>query len=104
LTAADVMSRNPVSINGGASIEEVVAFLTDTGYSAAPVIDEACRPVGVVSRTDIVVYDRARAAGADAPVPAEARRALCAADLMTPIVFSVAPDEPALQVAKRMST
>jgi CBS domain-containing protein len=120
-TAAELMTANPLSISAGAPVEEVVAFLADTGYSAAPVIDEAGRPVGVVSRTDVVVYDRARfAAQADVPgyydradlaerrgagpaarsaPPAGAVRAI---DLMTPAVFSVAPDTPVGRVAAQM--
>ena len=59
-TAADLMSPNPVSIRADASVREVVGLLVDHGYSAAPVIDEAGRPVGVVSRSDILVHDRER--------------------------------------------
>lgn len=120
-TAGDLMTPNPVSIEASAPLAEVLAFLIDTGYSAAPVIDDAGRPVGVVSRTDIVVYDRARALspagvpgyyGHAEPVatsgedPSEAdlpRNALVhASDLMTPAVFSVAPETPSLRVAEDM--
>jgi CBS domain-containing protein len=66
-TAADLMTPNPVCIPASATVEEVIAFLADTGYSAAPVIDSADRPIGVVSRTDVVVYERAKvASSADA--------------------------------------
>jgi CBS domain-containing protein len=57
-TAADLMVPNPVSIRAGATVKEAAAFLTDKGFSAAPVIDEAGRPVGVLSQSDIVVHDR----------------------------------------------
>src|SRR5262245_39936374 len=67
-TAADLMPPNPVSIRTGATVQEAVAFLTDRGFSAAPVIDAAGRPVGVLSRADIVVHDRERA-HAPAAVP-----------------------------------
>src|SRR5438270_1368925 len=93
--ARDLMTPNPVSIRGGATVPEVLAFLTDTGFSAAPVIDEAGRPVGVVSRTDVVVYERATAAP-----PAESAATVRAADLMTPMVSSVAPGTPAREVAR----
>src|SRR5439155_968027 len=61
-TIAEVMTPNPVSLRADATLEEAVTFLVETGYSAAPVIDDAGRPVGVISRTDIVVYDRERLA------------------------------------------
>jgi CBS domain-containing protein len=116
-TARDLMTPNPRSIHGGATVPEVVAFLTDTGYSAAPVIDDAGHPIGVVSRTDIVVYDRARYASlaelpsyydrADLSAPpvgeaADTGHPVLASDLMTPTVFSVRPDTSADEVVERM--
>src|SRR5438270_2496346 len=59
-TAADLMTPNPVSIGADDTLKEAIAFLTDKGYSAAPVIDAAGRPVGVLSRSDIVVHERER--------------------------------------------
>jgi predicted transcriptional regulator len=52
--ARDVMTPNPVSINETASIREAAAFLLAKRMSAAPVINEAGRAVGVVSLSDIV--------------------------------------------------
>jgi CBS domain-containing protein len=117
-TARDLMTPNPVSIRDTATIPEVLAFLTDTGYSAAPVIDSAGRPIGVVSRTDVVVYERARTAASEdvpgyyhhadlaaapsSPPAARKESEVRASDLMTPAVFSVAPERPALQVAEEM--
>jgi CBS domain-containing protein len=95
------MTPGPVSISGsGATIEEVVAFLTDSGYSAAPVIDETGRPIGVVSRTDVVVYDRADLTAPARAVPSDA--IVRASDLMTQAVFSVGPDTPAEDMARQM--
>jgi CBS domain-containing protein len=94
-TAADLMSPNPVSIHGDATIEELLAFLTDTGFSAAPVIDDAGHPLGVVSRTDVVVYERSKLHRPDLVVRT--------ADLMTPTVFAVALGTPILEVADRMA-
>jgi CBS domain-containing protein len=52
--ARDVMTKNPVSINETASIREAAAFLLAKRMTAAPVINEAGRAVGVVSLSDIV--------------------------------------------------
>lgn len=52
--AADIMTPNPRSLNQRATIHEAAAFFTDKQFSAAPVIDLAGRPVGVVTRTDVV--------------------------------------------------
>ncbi len=117
-TAADLMAPNPVSIAAGASVEEAAAFLTDKGFSAAPVIDEAGRPVGVVSQSDIVVHDRESGPyvsgnpeyyeRADLSPPRIIRTDVVdgdpsqVRDIMTPIVFSVAPEAPAFKVIQDM--
>jgi CBS domain-containing protein len=98
-TARDLMSANPVSIESTATVPEVLAFLTDTGYSAAPVIDEAGQPIGVVSRTDVVVYERSLTS---APATVGEKLVVRARDLMTPAVFSVSPETPAADVIGQM--
>jgi len=57
-SAKDLMSVNPVSIQANATVSEAVALLTDRGFHAAPVIDDAGRPIGVVSAGDILRHDR----------------------------------------------
>src|SRR3954471_11510285 len=57
-TAADLMTPNPTSLQQDATLHEAVAWLVDRGVSGAPVIDEAGRPVGVFSRTDVLIHDR----------------------------------------------
>lgn len=61
LFADDVMSRNPVSIGEGHTVHEAVIFLTERRISAAPVINEAGRPVGVISEADILRHNREHA-------------------------------------------
>src|ERR1044071_2159988 len=76
MTAEDLMTPNPISIHAGASAQEAVAMLTDRGFSAAPVIDEAGRPVGVLSRTDLLVHELENAARAPASAEYYARHEL----------------------------
>jgi CBS domain-containing protein len=56
--ADDVMTPNPVSIREELTVHEAVVFLTERKISAAPVINDAGRPVGVVSEADILRHDR----------------------------------------------
>src|ERR1700692_1862878 len=56
-TAGEMMTENPVSVSENATLREALALLIDKGYSAAPVIDQAGRPVGVLSRSDLLVHD-----------------------------------------------
>ena len=115
-TAEELMTSNPISIHAGASVQEALALLTDRGFSASPVIDEAGRPVGVLSRTDLLVHERER--GATTPLeeeevarPAHRVREGFAVevvdptrvrDIMTPVVFTVPLETPARQVVEQM--
>ena len=121
-TAADLMTSDPVSLRAGASIREAVAILTDKGFSAAPVIDEAGRPIGVLSRSDIVVHDREKVEyvppspayydkldlGSGSPedlregFQVENVDRTQVRDIMTPVVFSVSPATPAAKVVENM--
>lgn len=118
-TAADIMTRNPISIRQNATVKEAAAFLTDRRISAAPVIDDAGRAVGVLSRTDIVVHHRQETHY----VPAFYERTSLASntdeafaegfqvesvdrsqvrDIMTPMVLSVSLNDSARKVVTRM--
>jgi CBS domain-containing protein len=116
-TAAEMMTPNPVSIRDIASVREALALLTDKGFSAAPVIDEAGRPVGVLSRSDLLVHERenveyVKPAEYDEPVESatkvppgfqiECVDPAMVRDVMTPLVFSVAPETPAKSVINQL--
>jgi CBS domain-containing protein len=121
-TAEDLMQPNPVSIRAHATVREAEALLTDKQISAAPVIDNAGRPVGVLSRTDLVQYEREKAEYVP-PVPdyyGEGEISLGTGEIlppgfqvenadrtevwqiMTPAVYSVAPNAPVLHVVEAM--
>jgi CBS domain-containing protein len=120
-TAADLMTEQVVSLPEDAPLHEAIAVMTDRGFSGAPVINDAGRPVGVISRSDILVHDRnasvyakrvpeyythsdLRAAiGEDvAGFQVEAVDRTMVQDVMTPVVFSVRPETPARQVIEEM--
>ncbi|HXG10440.1 MAG TPA: CBS domain-containing protein [Gemmataceae bacterium] len=118
-TAADLMTPNPISIREDATVREAIALLTDRGFSAAPVIDEAGRPVGVLSQSDILVHDRERSLTAvpeyyDRSELSRGMEGLAQGpgagdidvtrvrDIMTPVVFSVPPERPAAKVVEEM--
>jgi CBS domain-containing protein len=80
------MTRNPLSINETASIREAAAYLLAKRMSAAPVINEAGRAVGVVSLSDIVRHS----AGVDSSPPVE----LPVRTIMNDEVLFVRPGTP----------
>ena len=117
-TAADLMTPNPISLRADATLREAIALLTDKGIGAAPVIDEAGRPVGVLSRADILIHQREQPARreampsyyqhSDLGAPAgetladRGDDAVRVRDLMTPAVFAIPPDAPPAQVVRDM--
>jgi CBS domain-containing protein len=123
-TAAELMTPNPVSIGAGVSVKEAAAFLTEKGFSAAPVIDKAGRAIGVLSRSDIVVHDREKvdylalapdyydkaelttAAGERLPNEFQVENvdSTCVKDIMTPVVYAVAPHDPSWKVIEEMAS
>jgi len=118
-TAGDLMTKNPISINQKATLHEALALFTSKGFGAAPVIDNAGRPVGVLSSSDILVHDRENP---EHLVPAvetspmttadgesirrgfqiENVNTTRVADMMTPAIFSVTPDTPAAEVISEL--
>jgi CBS domain-containing protein len=121
-TAADMMTPNPVSVRETATLREALGLLIDKGYAAAPVIDNAGRPVGVLSRSDLLIHDRETAehlrvepefyhkselktsAGEALGGGFEVERVdrTLVRDLMTPAIFSVQPEATAAKVVGDM--
>ncbi|HVL15873.1 MAG TPA: CBS domain-containing protein, partial [Gemmata sp.] len=94
-TAADLMTPGPTSLHATATVAEATTFLTEKAFGAAVVIDEAGHPLGVVTKTDVLVHARQRKPGLepdDTPVT----------EFMTPAVFSVRPDTPARSVVEQL--
>lgn len=109
-TAADLMTANPVSISADMTVREAAVVLTDKEISALPIIDEAGRPLGVLTHTDIVRHERHRTTyvPADVKTYREGERTLASGehlpkgfeiempdttrvrDIMTPTILSVA--------------
>lgn len=89
--ARDLMTPNPVSVRHGITVREAAVFLEERGIGAAPVVNDAGRAVGVLSRSDTLL---AVTAGVDAAPVRE---------VMTPSVIGVSPDATALDVSEVMA-
>jgi CBS domain-containing protein len=111
-TAADLMTTNPISVCEDTYVSEAIRLLTDRGISAAPVINEAGRPIGVVSGTDLLVHDREEGGLSSRPAldaeepsngfPFQRTDAMRVRDVMTPVVFFVASDDSAATVVEQL--
>jgi CBS domain-containing protein len=93
-TAGDLMTAGPVSLAETATMDEAMAFLTEKGFGAAVVIDEAGHPLGVVTKTDLLVHAKQH--------PAMGDDSATVADVMTPAVFSVREETSARSVVEQM--
>ncbi len=115
LSARCLMTANPVSLNAHATLREAGSVLTTRGISSAPVIDDAGRAVGVLSRTDIVRYTSGEPSAPhvlpdfyDAIDPLATEDACtCAQEahvwqVMTPAVLSVDADASLAQVVDEL--
>lgn len=112
-TAGNVMTPNPKSINRHATVRETAEALHEHGLQIAPVIDDAGRPIGVVSRSDLLDYwgrrrDRltALATGelnaASAPGTEKPGDELTVPEIMTPVVFGVRMNAPIASIVEKM--
>src|SRR5262245_66666647 len=116
-TARELMTPNPLSLQESLTVREGLAFLIDKGISGAPVIDEAGRPVGVLTQTDLLIHDREAVEHLPAPevdygtplprswwdeFQIEKVDATPVRELMTPAVSTVAVDAPAWTVIEEM--
>jgi CBS domain-containing protein len=117
--ACDLMTPNPISIRDDATIREALTMLLDHKVGAAPVIDIAGRPIGVVSVTDILIHERQVATlpiGLGAELSAaitgsgklrdslqiECEDPTLVSQVMTPGIFAVSGDYPAEGVVREM--
>lgn len=82
--ADEIMTSDPACCGPETPLTQVARMMVENDCGCVPVIDDAGRPLGVVTDRDIAC--RAVARNLDA-------RALCAADCMTTPVVSVARDE-----------
>lgn len=92
-TAADLMTRGPYSISADSTPNHAAEFLIEKGFGAAVVIDNAGHPLGVITKTDLLVHLRAEAN--DGPSHATVK------DVMTPTVFSISRETPAETVVRQ---
>lgn len=114
LIAADVMTTNPKSIDQNATVGDTAEFLSTNEIHTAPVIDEAGRPVGVVSRSDLFDYLGTRrdhlvavARGKSTFDSLDARSDdlvtnVKVMQIMTPVVFCLPIDAPVATVIQKM--
>jgi predicted transcriptional regulator len=115
LTAADLMTANPLSIREDATLTEAIRFMTDHALSGAVVINAAGRSVGVITNTDLLVHQREKKHDREMPLIPMSEWTTenwlqeetfagppYVSEVMTPIVFTVRSDDSARKVVEQM--
>ncbi|MEZ4444118.1 MAG: CBS domain-containing protein [Polyangiaceae bacterium] len=119
LTAKDIMTRDLVTVRVDMPVEQLTELLLSRSISGAPVLNEAGKPVGVVSITDVMRSRNADQTSSDDHIHDYYKHALeqqygkgelemaieselSVADIMTPMVFEVPEDAPVQRVADEM--
>lgn len=107
-TARELMTPNPRSLRQTMSVEKAAEVLFAARIGAAPVIDEAGRPVGVLSRTDVLRH-LGRPSDFESSVSLTGladglreRGGAPVSQIMTRAVFSVRPEAPAAKIIAKM--
>jgi CBS domain-containing protein len=99
-----------VTVGPATPFKEIVARLAEHRVSAAPVVDEAGRVLGVVSEADLLLKEEFPHPDQDIPLFWTKRRRLerekaagsTARDLMTVALVSISPDATVAEAARRM--
>jgi CBS domain-containing protein len=96
-----MMTASPLCVRADMSVESLARLLVERGISGAPVVDEAGRPIGVVSKSDLVRHSVDLTPGPTERTDESALAALGAGfhldelvdasvgDIMMPIAFTV---------------
>ena len=115
MVARDLMTRDVVAVNVDETVRQVAQKMLATNYAALPVVDEHHRVVGLVSESDVLAVllpeylDGIADLGFLPPsyeIPEAEIRDLdtaTAKDIMRKAILrTVAPDEPAIEIARIM--
>jgi CBS domain-containing protein len=106
----DLMTTQVVTVGPATPFKEIVARLAEHRVSAAPVVDDAGRVLGVTSEADLLLKEEFPDPDQDIPLVWTKRRHLerakaagsTARDLMTVALVSISPDATVAEAARRM--
>ncbi|MDN3520122.1 CBS domain-containing protein [Halomonas ramblicola] len=109
MQAADIMTRNVITVTPDSEVREIASLLLEHGISAVPVVDEAGKILGIVSEGDLIrrVEDDKRSKSwwlklFEAGNPAEYVRShgRRAHEIMTRDPITVGEDRPVHEIAR----
>jgi CBS domain-containing protein len=105
---AEIMTRGAITVRADLSLEQLVELFLDQGISRVPVVDDDGHPIGVVSKTDLVIAQHERGdtdisqAGANGRDRHVHEVGGIVRDIMTPIAFTLPETSSIGEAARRM--
>ena len=99
LTAADLMTIEPIVVEPEAPIEEAERLIRDYHVSGLPVVDSAGALVGVISQTDLVHLENPEVRA----LIRHASRGIRVGEVMSQPALTVLPSTPLLEAARIMA-
>ena len=105
---SEIMTRDPMVVHPDLQVEALATLLLEQNISQVPVVDDAGKPIGFVSKTDLVLdqYVRGDTAvdqrGIVEPGTHVHEASGMVRDLMTPVAFSLPATTPLGTAARRM--
>lgn len=102
------MTRGAVTVRADTSQEQLVTLLLDQGISRVPVVDADGRPIGVVSKTDLVIAQHERGDTEVSQADAGGRDRHIhevggiVRDIMTPVAFTLPETISVGEAARRL--
>ncbi|MER7187386.1 CBS domain-containing protein [Streptomyces hyaluromycini] len=102
---SDVMTHTVLALRHGAAFKDIVKAMQQWQVSAAPVLDDDGRVVGVVSEADLLRKEQARADAPGRPPESDRTkaRAVTAEELMTVPAITVHPGATLPEAARTMA-
>jgi CBS domain-containing protein len=113
-----IMSGDTICVDPELSLEGLLQLLLDHGISGAPVVDKQGRPLGVVSKTDLLRYQQDNAGLVELePFPSESAEGVAleagfhveqiregkVKDIMTPVSFTLCENASVARAAALMA-
>jgi CBS domain-containing protein len=101
-TAAELMTRNPLSLDKSLPISAAIALLDSTGLAEAPMVDELNRPEGVVARAACTDWQEFGVRSSPYGVTSEGLDQTTIAQIANPIIKTVHSDDHFREVIEKL--
>jgi CBS domain-containing membrane protein len=54
VSVSDVMTRDPITASGSATVDSIAALMTEHHISCVPIVNDVSHPTGIVTKLDLI--------------------------------------------------